>query len=178
VFRSIRNISSARGRGASGVTSALLTTLAALGAVAVAVAAKPKPGAHFVGTVASGKVNGFSAPVTFTVSHNGRLLMSFRYSSFGCFGAGGFRPGIDYYTQPSAIIKVGVVKASVSGHFSATGVSSYTAFGSTTKTTSSVVGSFTTSRAAKGVITISQVSSGKFNSKCGPGRLAFTATAH
>jgi hypothetical protein len=179
VFRSVRNISSARGRGASGVTSVLLTTLAALGAVAVAVAAKPKPGAHFVGKVASGKVNGFSAPVTFTVSQNGRLLTSFRYSSFGCFGAGGFRPGIDYYTQPGAIIKVGVVKSSASGHFSATGaVSSYTVAGSTTKTTSSVVGSFTTSRAAKGVITISQVSSGKYNAKCGPGTLAFTATAH
>jgi len=159
--------------------AALLVMLLALTAVAAALAAKPKHGAHFAGKTAASKVNGFSAPVTFTVSQNGKSLTSFRYSTFGCFGAGGFRPGIDYYTQPSAVIKVGTVKVSASGHFSATGaVSAYTTHGYTMTTTSSVVGTFTSARAARGSITFSQASSGTYTANCGPGTIAFTANAH
>lgn len=116
-----------------------------------------------------------SSPVTFAVSGNGTTLTNFRYSSFGCFGAGGFQPGIDYYTKPQAIIKVGRVKVSKAGHFSASGaVSTYTAFGNTTKTTSKVSGSFTSAKAAKGTISFGQKVTGKFKSSCGPAVLSFT----
>lgn len=175
--RIARYISNGHGRGARWSAVAVIVALGTL--TAVAVAAKPKHGAHFVGKTAASPVNGFNAPVTFAVSKNGRSLTNFRYSSFGCLGAGGFRPGIDYYTQPGSIIKVGAVKVSASGHFSATGaVSSYTSHGFTTTTTSSVIGSFTKANAATGSITFSQKATGAFKASCGPAAIGFTATGH
>ncbi len=153
----------------------ILAVIAVLVLAATALAAHPKAGARYSGFVASAPVNGFEPPVTFAVSGNGTTLTNFRYSSFGCFGAGGFQPGVDYYTKPQAIIKVGSVKVSKSGHFSAAGaVSTYTAFGNTTKTTSKVSGSFTSAKAAKGTISFGQKVTGKFKSSCGPAVLSFT----
>jgi hypothetical protein len=156
-------------------TAAAVALLATAGA---ALAAHPRRGAHFAGTTAGGAVNGFKPPVTFKVSSNGKTLMSFDYSTFGCFGAGGFRPGIDYYAQPGAIVKVGKVNVSGSGHLSVTGaVNVYSSFGVTTKTTSKVSGRFTGPKAVSGVITFSQKLSGKDNASCGPGTIAFSAKA-
>ncbi len=156
--------------------AAFLAGAMLLTGAAVAAAANPKNGAHFAGTAAPGEVNGFKPPVTFTVAANGKTLMKFDYSTFGCFGAGGFRPGIDYYTQPNAIIKVGNVNVLASGHFSVTGAKfSYTAFGDTTTTTSKVSGSFSSSGAASGTIVFSQKITGKFSGTCGPSTLSFSA---
>jgi hypothetical protein len=145
----------------------------------VAMAALPKRGAHFAGNSSLSPINGFHAPVTFVVAQNGKSLLNFRYSSFGCFGAGGFQPGIDYYTKPFAVIKVGTVKVAASGHFNATGaVSVFSLQGQTTRTTTRVSGSFTSAKVAKGTISFSQLDSGHFSSSCGPGSISFIAKAH
>jgi hypothetical protein len=160
-------------------TALILAALVAGLALSVAaLAAKPKHGAHFRGRTSASAVNGFPAPVSFTVSANGRSLVNFQYSSFGCFGAGGFRPGIDYYTKPDAIHKVGAVKVSADGRISAThSVSAFTSFGNTTTTTTSVTASFTKPNRARGSITFSQKIAGSFNSSCGPGTISFSASA-
>jgi hypothetical protein len=153
-------------------------SLAALLLAAVAFAAKPAHGAHFSGRTAVAPTVGFYAPVKFTVSHNGRQLNGFSYGSFGCFGAGGFRPGVNPYTGGS-IIHVGTVNVSPSGSISVSGAkSSYSAFGNTTMTTVSITGRFTKAKAATGTITFAQKISGKFNSTCGPAHVGFTASAH
>jgi hypothetical protein len=157
---------------------ALLVGIAVLMTAVVAIAAQPKKGAHFVGTIPGSGINGFKPPVTFTVSPNGKSLTRFTYSTFGCFGAGGFRPGIDYYTKPNAIIKVGTVKVSGSGHFSATGaVWVYRGSVVTTTTTTKVRVSFTGSKSASGTMTFTQKLSGQDKGSCGPATLPFTAKA-
>ena len=141
----------------------------------VASAAHPQAGARFAGTSSLAPINGFKAPVTFRVSRNGGKLTGFAYSSLGCFGAGGFRPGVDYFTQPSAIIRVGTVKVLKSGSFSASGTTSVTSHGVTTTTTTKVNGMFTTAKLARGVVTFQQRASGSFTATCGPAKLSFTA---
>src|SRR5207248_9306704 len=84
---------------------------------ASALAAHPKKGAHFRGSFAFVGVNGFKPPVSFSVSKNGKALTGFTYGTLGCFGGGGFQKGVDYYTKPSATIKVGIVKVSSTGRF-------------------------------------------------------------
>jgi hypothetical protein len=166
------------GAGRRGMT-AVLVSLAVLTTATAAIAAHPKKGSHLAGATSEAPVNGFKAPVTFAVSPNGKTLTKFAYSTFGCFGAGGFRPGIDYYTQPSAIVKVGTVKVSGSGHFSVTGaVFVYSSHGVKTTTTTKVTGSFTKSTAANGTITFTQKDTGTYTSSCGPATLSFTAKGH
>jgi hypothetical protein len=156
---------------------AVLVGALALTLVAVALAARPKKGARFSGFVAVTQgINGFKPPVKFTVSANGKSLTGFQYSTLGCFGAGGFRPGVDYYTQPDAIIKVGTVKVSGAGAFSTSGaVFTRSAHGITVKTTAAVRGTFTSPTEASGTITYSQKDTGQFKSQCGPATLDFTA---
>ena len=162
-------------RSALGVMSCVLA--AALSLAAVAFAAKPAHGAHFSGRTAAQPVVGFYAPVKFTVSQNGRQLTGFSYGSFGCFGAGGFRPGVNPYTGGS-VIHIGTVKVSASGSISVSGAKSTSSgFGNTTVTTVSVAGRFTKPKAAAGTITFSQKITGKFNSTCGPAQIGFTASA-
>jgi hypothetical protein len=135
----------------------LLSGVALLAAGASALAAHPKKGAHFTGFVVGPKINGFKPPVKFKVSANGKTLSGFTYSTLGCFGAGGFRPGVDYYTKSSALIKVGTVKVSPSGRFSRKGVVSvYRGPGGSATTTSTISGSFTSPRAVSGTITFAQ----------------------
>jgi hypothetical protein len=156
--------------------AALVVAIALLAAAATAIAAHPKKGARFAGSIAGTGINGFKPPVTFTVSSSATTLTRFTFSTLGCFGSGGFRPGVDYYTQPSALIKVGTVKVSKSGHFSLAGaVVSYSGFGVTTTTTTSVSGSFTTPRTAIGTVSFTQKLSGKDTGSCGPAKLQFTA---
>jgi hypothetical protein len=160
------------------LTLIVAVALAGLTMAASAIAAHPKAGSRYAGSTSASPLNGFLAPVTFTVARNGKSLLNFKYSSFGCFGAGGFRPGVDYYTQPGSVIKVGTVKLSKSGSFSVSGaVSDYSGFGDKTATTSKVAGRFTSARLATGTITFSQKVTGKFVSSCGPGVLQFTAKA-
>lgn len=164
------------GRAARRGTVALLLGVAVLATATAAIAAHPKRGSHFAGATSAAPVNGFKAPVTFGVSGNGKTLTNFAYSTFGCFGAGGFRPGIDYYTQPSAIVKVGHATVSGAGHFSVAGdVFVYSSHGVKTTTTTKVTGSFTSPTSATGTIVFSQKDAGTFASSCGPSSVSFTA---
>lgn len=158
--------------------AAALAPIAAAALLATgALAAKPKHGAHFAGSTSTTPVEGFRAPVKFTVSPDGRSLFNFTFGSFGCFGAGGFRPGIDPYTGHS-LIDAGKVKVSASGHFSQKALSSYSVSGQTTTTTISISGSFSEPKKASGSITFSQVVSGSFHSSCGPAKVSFSASGH
>jgi len=144
---------------------------------AVALAVKPAHGAHFTGRTSASPVVGFYAPVKFAVAQDGRSLKGFSFGSFGCFGAGGFRPGVNPYTG-SSIIHVGAVKVSGSGRFSVTGAKSkYTVSGQTTTTTVAVSGHFTGRKSAAGSITFSQKVTGTFKSSCGPGTIQFSASS-
>jgi hypothetical protein len=147
------------------------------GSAASALAAHPKKGSHFSGSFSFTGVNGFKAPVAFTVSRNGKTLVGFSYSTLGCFGSGGFQKGVDYYTKPFSIIKVGSVKVSASGRFSAKGVVfKYTVAGITTTTTTTLSGRFSGAKAASGTVTFSQkLSSGA--ATCTSVPLSFTAKA-
>jgi len=137
--------------------AALLSGVALLASAASALAAHPKKGARFTGIVIGPEINGFKPPVKFKVSANGRTLTGFTYSTLGCFSAGGFRPGIDYYTEPSALIEVGALKVSRSGSFSKKGiVSVHKGPGGSTTTTSTISGSFTSPTAVTGTITFAQ----------------------
>ena len=155
---------------------ALFTCVALLAGAATALAAHPKKGAHFSGSFSYKGINGFKAPVSFTVAKNGKTLTGFRYSTLGCFGGGGFQKGVDYYTKPYSFINVGSVKVSSSGHFSVKGVVfKYTAAGYTTTTSSTVSGSFTGAKSASGTVTFVQTNPGGFS--CNSSALSFKAKA-
>jgi hypothetical protein len=157
------------------VSAAVLLTLAVAGA---ALAAHPKAGKKYSGFTSEPKLEGFSAPVSFTVSGSATRLLGFRYASLGCFGAGGFRPGVDYFTQSGNILKVGAVSVSSNGSFSIkNAASSHTVAGQTTVTTTTVKGKFKSAKVAAGTITFTQKFSGAGfpGSSCGPAHLTFTA---
>jgi hypothetical protein len=159
---------------------AAIAASALLASSAVALGALPKHGASFAGTTAAVKINGFSPLVRFTVAKNGKSLDGFRYSTLGCLGGGGFRPGVDYYAKTDWFIKVGTVKVTANGHFSATGATfSNSIAGVTTTTTTNVNGRFSKSKTASGTIFLSQKITGKFTSSCeSTVPVHFTATAH
>jgi hypothetical protein len=165
---------------ATGRRLVIVVGVVVLTATAAAIAAHPKKGAHFAGTMSLNAINGFKAPVSFTVSSNGTALTKFTYSTLGCFGAGGFRPGVNPYTQPGAIIKVGSVTVLASGHFSRTGAVAvyHSPFGVTTRTTTKVSGSFTSPKAAGGTVTVTQKDTGKYRNTCGPVAISFTSKTH
>ena len=161
--------------------TALRGVIAALAVVlllgAAALAAKPKKNARFAGTTNATPVVGFHAPVRFTVSADGKSLSNFTFGSFGCFGAGGFRPGVNPYTGHS-LIDAGKLKLGANGKFSDNAISSYTVSGQTTTTKLAISGRFSTPKRVAGTIVLSQVvKGGGVNSECGPGKLSFTARA-
>jgi hypothetical protein len=150
--------------------------LAAALPVGASLAAKPKHRARFTGHTNRAAVEGFLAPVSFTVSSDGRSLSSFTFGTFGCFGAGGFRPGVNPYTGHS-LIDVGKLKVTASGQMSQKATSSYTAQGTKTTTTIAVSGRFSTPKRASGTITFSQSVTGTVTTTCGPAKETFTASA-
>ncbi len=165
-------------RGILGVAVSLAA--AALVLSAGALGAKPTPRAHFKGRTAAPPVVGFYAPVTFTVSPDGSTLRGFTYGSLGCFGAGGFRPGVSPYTG-GAVIHVGAVRKVAPGRFAVSGARStykLPKYNQTTVTTVAVKVHFTKARAATGSITFSQTITGSFKGTCGPTTIGFTATGH
>ncbi len=157
--------------------AAALVLVCAAVLTATALAAKPKKHARFSGTTNTTPVEGFHAPVRFTVSSDGRSLLNFTFGSFGCFGAGGFRPNTNPYTGHS-LIDAGKLKVSSNGKFSDSAISSYTVQGQKTTTKMTISGSFSTPKRVSGSISLSQtVVGGGVNSKCGPGGPKFTAKA-
>lgn len=143
-----------------------------------ALAAKPKRHAHFAGHTSVPPVLGFRAPVSFTVAANGKSLRSFSYGSFGCFGAGGFRPGVNPYTGGSVVHVGAAVPVSGSGRIAVSGLkSSRSGFGQTTVTTIAISARFGRPRRASGTITFSQAVTGTFTGTCGPVTVHFAASA-
>jgi hypothetical protein len=149
---------------------------AALALAAVALAATPKAG-PYKGSTSETPINGFKAPVSFTVPTGGHKITAFKWSGIGCFGAGGFGTS-NPFGGKSDTYKVGKLSVSSSGSFSVSDVpSTYTNVqGYKTITTSSVSGKFNTKKAASGTITYSQHLTGpnNVNQKCGPGTLTFS----
>ena len=144
---------------------------------AVALAAKPKKNARFEGTTSATPVEGFHAPVTFTVAPDSKSLYRFTFGSFGCFGAGGFRPNVNPYTGNS-LIEAGKLKVPANGKFTDHAISGYTVQGQTTTTNITISGRFSTPKRLSGTITLSQVvTGGGVNAKCGPQKLSYTAKA-
>ncbi len=153
-------------RGFAGVTAAAALTFALVASALAAKAVNPKAGKSYTGTTSERPVNGFHAPVSFTVSKSGKKLLMFRYSTFGCNSAKGVTG--DPFTQPYAIKGVGTVKVKSNGSFSVkNAVSVYRALSLLTITTTSVTGKFKTAKSASGKITYSQ----RFRSLGGPGAL-------
>jgi hypothetical protein len=142
-----------------------------------ALAATPKKGARFSGHIAQAPVVGFTAPVRFRVDPNGRSLDRFTFGSFGCFGAGGFRPGVNPYTGDS-LIDAGSIKLAGNGHFAQTQLAGYTAAGQTSTFLIKVSGRFTKRNLASGTIQFTQTVTGVGSSgpiKCTSSPLSFTA---
>jgi hypothetical protein len=155
-----------------------LLVCASLVTASVVLAAKPRKNAQFRGHTNALPINGFLAPVTFKVSSNGRSLSNFTFGTFGCFGAGGFRPGVNPYTGHS-LLDAGAVQVSLNGNLSGNTSASYTLAGQTTTTTISISGRFNTPKSASGTITFSQkATGGGVNTSCGPAKRAFSASAH
>jgi hypothetical protein len=160
------------------LVGALLALLCAAVFTAVAIAAKPAHGAKFTGRTSAQAIQGFFAPVNFSVSHDGKSLKSFTFGSLGCEGAGGFAPGVSPYKNGS-IIHVGTVKVSSKGAISVSGAKSkFEIQGQITTTTVAITGRFTKSKAVTGTITFSQKFGGTLDASCGPAKISFTASAH
>ncbi|MDQ6778608.1 MAG: hypothetical protein M3071_20825 [Actinomycetota bacterium] len=146
-----------------------------------ALAAAPKKGAKFKGTLAYhgtplafGK---FHAPLSFKVSSSGTQVLAFKYGSLGCFGAGGFGTK-NPYTLPGAVKSFAPMSVSASGSFSAPATKSTYKSASVIVTTSSLAGRFTSPKLASGTITFSQKLTFKGKpSTCGPVTLSFSAKA-
>jgi hypothetical protein len=149
---------------------------------AVALAAAPKKNARFSGHTSAPPVAGFRAPVSFKVAADGRSLTGFSFGSFGCFGAGGFRPNVNPYTGGAILRPAGRVKVTAKGRISLTGgKSTASAGGLKTVTTVAIVGRFSAAKRVSGTITFSQKITGAFEGKpvnqgCGPGTIQFSAS--
>jgi hypothetical protein len=160
------------------LVGALLALVCAAAFAAVALGAKPAHGAKFSGRTSADAVEGFFAPVNFSVSQDGKSLKSFTFGTLGCEGAGGFAPGVNPF-KGGSIIHVGTVKVSSKGAISVSGAKSkFEIQGQITTTTVAVTGHFTKSKAVTGAITFSQKFSGTLDSSCGPGKINFRASAH
>lgn len=156
----------------------IVGALALAGSSLAATTVHPKAGRKYTGFTSEKKVNGFGAPVSFKVSRKGTSLLSFTYSTLGCFGSGGIPAGVDPFAQPSTIHKLGSIKVSSKGTFSAKNVvTGFASFGQRTFTTSTVTGKFKNPKTAIGTIKFTQ----SFRSQvgmghCGPAKRTFTAT--
>lgn len=171
------------------LVGAALAALIILAVAAVALAASPKKGAKFKGTLSSSagplKYGKYSDPVTFKVSSSGTKLLSFTWGTLGCFGSGGPVTSNPYLSK-YASQHFGAISVSASGSFSApakkstykvSGGSGSSKYTSITTTTSSLTGRFTRPKVASGTITFSQsaVYNGHKPTTCGPSVLTFTA---
>jgi hypothetical protein len=168
---------------------AVLAALIVLAVTAVALAASPKKGAKFKGTLSSSvgplTYGKYSDPVSFKVSSSGAKVLSFKWGTLGCFGSGGPVTSNPYLSK-YALKHFGAISISAGGSFSApatkstykvSGGSGSSKYTSTTTTTSSLTGRFTSPKKASGTIIFSQTSvyNGNKPTACGPSTLTFTA---
>jgi hypothetical protein len=160
--------------------SALTAGALTLGLSATALAAHPKHGKRYSGFTSEPPVIGFRAPVSFKVSADGTKLLSFQYASLGCFGAGGFKPGVSPFTGAFAFKGIGTIKVAKNGSFSIKNAKTpFKVAKQTTVTTSTIIGKFKTASTATGTISFGQKFSAphEHGGACGPGKLSFTAKA-
>lgn len=162
----------------SRILIAVLVTALGLLLAAAALAAHPTAGKAYAGDTAAPAINGFRGPVTFTVSSGASSLLAFQYGNIGCIPAGTITG--NPYTSAAAIIKVGTLTVSATGHFSITGATftyANTKAGTKTVTTTAVTGKFKTAKSATGTITFTQhlTGVGGFSKSCGPLAMKFTA---
>jgi hypothetical protein len=149
-----------------GAAAALLV----LAICATALAAHPTAGKSYSGNTSAAKANGFSAPISFKVSSNGKQLLKFEYGNTGCIA---YPITGDPYTGAHAtIIKVGTVAVSSKGSFSVTNENRSEGI------KSKISGKFKTANTAAGTIKFTQHETGPggFNKSCGPIDQTFTAT--
>jgi hypothetical protein len=162
------------------VRAVLAVSILVLTFTATALATHPKAGRKYSGFTSEPKLEGFRAPVNFTVSSGATKLTGVQYGSVGCFGAGGFRPGVDPWTG-GLITKVGTVSVAANGHFARAGAKLVRKFGGvdpgSLATTTTIAGHFVTGTLATGTISFTQTSRVGHNkaATCGPVRLTFTA---
>ena len=152
--------------------SAALASVLSLVPATGALAASPKAGKLYTGATSS-SYNGFTAPVSFTVSRNGRQLLSFKWAGGGCIGLGG--PG-NAWTNPAMNYKVGTLNVSRTGMFTGKNVESTFTWKQggkrfTKVTTSTVTGRFKNATTATGKISFTQ----KITKTCA-GKVSFIAT--
>jgi hypothetical protein len=174
------------------LTAAMLLAMGSLGAVALA--ASPKEGARFKGTLLvsssttpAGTVSApvewgtFRAPISFTVSADGAGLRDFTYAERGCFGGGGVPITTDVFKLPGTQKTVGAMPVRRNGTFAASKRRSVYRLQShevdaVTTTVSSVTGEFTSKRTATGTITFSQSEVNEGHTyTCGPVSVTFSA---
>jgi len=161
--------------------AAIVVAILTLVTAGAAVAATPLGGKKYAGTT-SQKVNGYAAPVKFTVSGNRKQLRGFQYGDVGCFVS--IIPAGNPYLQAAWVHRIGTIAVS-KGTFSIKNVKtvySVTVAGGKlrTVTTTTVSGTFKTAKKATGKITL-------FQSQTAPGlnhscpkvvTRTFTATTH
>jgi hypothetical protein len=135
----------------------IIITAAALVAL-LAVAALAAQAGNYGGFIPKAAYNGHKAPVTFTVGKSGKQIYRFRWTAFGCFGAGG--PGNPFINNPWLVKRVGTIKILSNGKFSIKNVK-WTAKAAgpnqpATTTWSTVSGRFVTAKTVVGTITYHQ----------------------
>lgn len=147
--------------------------------VSAALAAHPKAGKTYTGSIPKMVFNGFKAPVSFKVSSTGKKLLRFKYASGDCGGMGG--PG-DPWTNPMFQRKVGTIKVNSKGNFSIKNAKWSVAVPGTSPAVTKVIystvnGRFKTAKKATGTIKmqVKMVQAGSTNS-CPVSKLSFTAT--
>ena len=166
-------------RRARSLRSTLAVVIISLALCAAALAAHPHNGARYSGFTAE-KANGYAAPISFSVSHSGRQLLQFTYSTIGCFsGQIVFQPGADPFAKPIYVVNVGKITVSDAGSFSirkAKYSHTNSALGVKIATTTTVKGHFVNASSATGKITLTQkITGGLGNHACGPTSYSFNA---
>ncbi len=152
-------------------------SLGALVAVAAAMATAPRTGTY-KGTTSSVPVNGFNDQVSFTVAPGARQITGFAFGTLGCIGAGGFKPGVNYWLKN--LKKFSLLPLTAAEGFSGSGKTKNTSHGFTDTLSYTVKGHFNKAgTVASGTITVSEALTGaklKVPEKCGPAPMSFRAT--
>ena len=128
----------------------------------VALAALPQAG-DYRGTTGEAPVNGFKPPLSFTVSRDGKKLLSFKWGSEPCSQNGRTPKGDPWSGASPWVHEVPMIRVSPTGRFAVTNYKSTSGSGSqTVETTVTIKGRFATSRLAKGTISYTQAEGNTF----------------
>jgi hypothetical protein len=144
----------------------LTTTLA----VVAAAAATPQLG-RYTGPTSAKSVNGFGDTVTFVAG--AKAVRDFSFGTLGCFGYGSYPYQVDPYATAIVQLKSSI-PLTAKGVFAAKSAPNRWGGGdSTTSLEVTINGQFTSSKTAKGTISILEKGS---LGNCGPYKMTFSAT--